>query len=211
MNKRFLLAISLALIIFGGMIGWFVYNQSTKLTIQSTDQDFEIAVKDQANNTTLIKPNQSVRLKKQQYTIAIRSDKYTAPQQTVDLTKPTIIKFDLDFSQDYATKFFQKDREQLQKTVQTQFPSTDVNKILFYKRGQYAVVGIYKPLPPASKISNVSVRLRQASSRPIFKVIFKKDQEKWAQLNQPEVIFYHKQHPQIPREILQSANDFLTP
>ena len=72
-------------------------------------------------------------------------------------------------------------------------------------------MGIYKPLPPASKISNVSVRLRQASSRPIFKVIFKKDQEKWAQLNQPEVIFYHKQHPQIPREILQSANDFLTP
>ena len=40
MNKRFLLAISLALIVFSGMIGWFVYNQSTELTIQSTDQDF---------------------------------------------------------------------------------------------------------------------------------------------------------------------------
>ncbi len=211
MNKRFLLAISLALIVFGGMIGWFVYNQSTELTIQSTDQDFEIAVKDQANNTTLIKPNQSVRLKKQQYTIAIRSDKYTALQQTVDLAKPTIIKFNLDFSQDYATKFFQKDRERLQKTIQTQFPSTEVKKVLFYKRGQYAVVGIYKPLPPASKISNVSVRLRQASSRPIFKVIFKKDQEKWTQLNQPELIFYYKQYPQIPKEIVQSANDFLTP
>ena len=55
------------------------------------------------------------------------------------------------------------------------------------------------------------MRLRQASSQPVFKVIFKKDQEKWTQLNQPELIFYQKQYPQIPKEILQSANDFLTP
>lgn len=208
MNKRLIIFASLVIIMFGVIIGFYIYNQSTDLTIHSTDHDFDIVLITN-NSTTTVKPNQRTRLKKRQYKLQIVSDKYAATEQTINLTHSTTINLNLDYSQKFATKFFKPDREQLTTIIKNQHSSIKIHKILFYQRGQYAIVGIYKPSHLSS--GNVQSRIRSYSSRPIFKIIFKKTNNQWQQLSQPELIFYHKNYNDIPKEILQLANDILTP
>lgn len=209
MNKRLIITIGLPLLIIGALISFWYYNQSTTLVIESSDSDFEINLTT-VNEQHTIKPNQSARLKKQQYEMKIISDKYIAPAQTIQLNQPTTIKLDLDFSQEFASKTFPKDINHLRSTIQAQYPTIQVDRVLFYQRGQYAIVTLHKP-PQQSNSHNISSRIRSSSSRPIFKIIFKKNNNNWTPLNQPELVFYHKNYPQIPKTILQSANDILNP
>lgn len=201
LKKNIILIISLVIIIGAGL--FYYLNLFAELTIISDVANINFKLTNIKNNQfQIIKPNQTIRLLKNTYKIESASENYQISIDNFKLNSNLKLKPVIDFSDFYQKKHFSQQADIISEIIKQKYSlQLIINNYWKVKnKGDFFIATITKrPDNPTN-----------FGAYDIFKIIFKKSGDNWQQLTEPKMVFYRDNFPQIPVEILQSANDILT-
>lgn len=195
--------ITSVLIIVIGLISatiwWF---SQASLTIKSPLDNLEISlISDNKTYTMLI--NQTKRLPKAKYELRLNSDKYQIKNNEVNLNSSQTIDLEIDYSDKYEQENLATQTVQIREFLQSKYGQEKFvvgEKIDFVNLGEYAVGYITKyPENPAL-----------FGEFDILKVIFRQTNDNWQPITEPQLIFWEKKYPDIPKNVIDTANDIVS-